>query len=379
MTKRRQDDPAKGAPQRYDFPEADIETAVAQIRELLRSHAFLTLGPHGEAFELAFAAYSGVKHAVAVNSGTAALEIILRAVDVLDAEVIVPTNTFAASAFAVVHAGGRVVFADCDDDLCADADDVERKITPATKAIVTVHIGGLISPSVQRLRDLCDRNGLVLIEDAAHAHGSDLNGLRAGNFGVAAAYSFFSTKVMTTGEGGMVVTNDDRMANTARLLRDQAKASGQNRHEFIGYNWRMPEFQAILGSLQLARLDEFIKSRKRVAAIYDELFGAASDRLAPVTPPPGTGPNYYKYILMVDSPERAARIGTTIKARHGVSLGGAVYDLPCHEQPVFSHLNTPRLPRAESLCRRHICPPIYPSLTDDEAIHVARAILEAAT
>ncbi len=360
--------------QRYDFPDEDIERVLQQVRSLLQSRRFLTMGPYGADFEHRYADCSGTAYAVAVSSGTAALEIILRAIDVRGAEVIVPTNTFAATGFAVLHAGGKVVFADCGDDLILDPSDVERRLTRRTKAVIIVHIGGLISPSVYQLQALCRSHGIALIEDAAHAHRSRLGGKQAGAFGIAAAYSFFSTKVMTTGEGGMIVTNNDEIAEQARLLRDQAKDAGLNRHRLVGYNWRLTEFQAILGLAQLARLDQFISERRRVARIYDEILGGASDRLRPMPIPEAAQPNFYKYIVFLNEPADA--IAQKLAREYGVSLGGAVYDLPCHQQPVFVEARISSLPRAEDLCRRHICPPIYPGLSDADARYVARALRE---
>jgi dTDP-4-amino-4,6-dideoxygalactose transaminase len=178
---------------------------------------------------------------------------------------------------------------------------------------------------------------------------------------------------MTTGEGGMVTTDDERIAATARLLRDQAKAAGQNRHELVGSNWRMTELQAILGLAQLARLPEFIRERRRVAAIYDDAF-RGSDRLRPLAEPEGARSNYYKYVLFTDAGVDA--ISSALRTRWDVRLGGAVYDVPCHEQPVFAGLSRGPLPVAERLCRHHLCPPIYPSLTDADARYVADALLE---
>lgn len=363
--------------QRYDFSAADIETIVQRVRSLLESRGFLTMGKHGEDFEDAFAAYTGVAHAVAVNNGTGALEIIMRAIGLSGADVIVPTNTFAATAFAAIHAGANVIFADCTDDLSLDPVDVERRLTPNTKAVVTVHIGGLISPGVLRLKQLCAEREIALIEDAAHAHGSKFEGRQAGSFGDAAAYSFFSTKLMTTGEGGMVVTNREDIAREAKLLRDQAKVSGLNRHEVIGNNWRMTEFQAIVGLAQLARLDEFIMERRRIARTYDAMF-RGSPHVTPAVVPPGAAPNYYKYVLFVEA-GKALAITQRLRAEFGVSLGGPVYDIPCHRQPVFAHDNHDPLPMAEDLCPRHICPPIYPSLSDDDASYVAECLLAVAS
>jgi len=360
--------------QRYDFSEEDIELILTQVGSLLRSRSFLSMGAHCAEFEGHFADYLGARYAVAVNSGTGALEIILRSFGLAGADVIVPTNTFAATAFAVLHAGATPIFADCGDDLVVDPADVERRLTPATKAVIVVHIGGLVSPAMYRLQELCRSRGLVLIEDAAHAHGSLLDGRHAGTLGDAAAFSFFSTKVMTTGEGGMIATGNEDVARRARVLRDQAKSDGLNRHDDIGYNWRMTELQAILGLVQLGHLREFIDERRRVARIYDEAFDKAAVGLARLPIPPGSQPNFYKYVVFVERDIR--EVAEKLFAKRRLKLGGAVYDLPCHLQPAFSRLAGDRLPKAEHLCKHHICPPIYPSLTDDDARYVAQSLIE---
>jgi perosamine synthetase len=361
--------------QRYEFSDEDVETITRQFAELLRSRAFLTMGERCAEFEARFARLAGVPHAVSVSSGTAALEIILRAIGVEGAEVVVPTNTFAATAFAVLHAGGTPVFADCGPDLAVDPDDVERHITPATRAVIAVHIGGVISGGVTRLRELCRSRGLALFEDAAHACGSALNGCAAGGIGDAAAFSFFSTKVVTTGEGGMITTSDERIAATARLLRDQAKVQGHNRHDVVGSNWRLTELQAIVGLAQMARLPEHVAARERVARVYDEAFaGARGVRAMPV--PEGCRPNWYKYLLLTE--DEGAAVAARLSPDRGVTLGGTVYDVACHQQPVFAPFARGPLPVAEHVCRHHVCPPIYPSLTDDDARRVADAVLEAA-
>jgi len=361
--------------QRYDFPDEDVETITRQLSELLRSRAFLTMGERCAEFERRFASFAGVPHAVAVSSGTAALEIILRAVGVEGGEVVVPTNTFAATAFAVLHAGAVPVFADCGEDLAVDPADVERRITPATRAVIAVHIGGLVSGGMRRLRELCRSRRLALVEDAAHACGSALDGSAAGSLGDAAAFSFFSTKVMTTGEGGMVTTADERIATTARLLRDQAKVRGRNLHEAVGSNWRLTELQAIVGLTQLARVPEFIAARERVARVYDRAF-AGDPLVRPVAVPAGSCPNWYKYLLLTE--DEGAAIAARLAPERAVALGGTVYDVPCHQQPVFARFARGPLPVAEHLCRHHLCPPIYPSLTEDEAWRAADAVLEAA-
>src|SRR5581483_8533205 len=213
------------------------------------------LGPRTGELEEAFAARHGANHAVAVASGTAALEIMLRAVGVEGREVIVPANTFFASAAAVLHAGGTVRLADVDPDtLALSAATVEAALTPATAGVLHVHIGGAITPEMPAIARLCEDRGLFLLEDAAHAHGSDRDGAPAGRWGRAAAFSFYPTKVITSGEGGIVVTDDQAIVDEARIYRDQGKAGFLGgEHVRLGYAWRMSELHAAVGVVQLRR------------------------------------------------------------------------------------------------------------------------------
>ena len=188
------------------FPEGDRKKILKQVNEILESGQ-LTLGKYTKEFEEEFAKYVGVKYAVAVNSGTSALEIPLRALGIQGFSVIVPTNTFFATPASVIHAGGKVIFADMTENLCLDPDSVKQKIQKDTRGIIIVHIGGVVPPQITEIQAICHEHNLFLIEDAAHAHGSTLNGKSAGTFGDAAAFSFYPTKVMTSGEGGMIVTN----------------------------------------------------------------------------------------------------------------------------------------------------------------------------
>lgn len=356
--------------QAYDFPAEDIRFVTDGVRDMLENGRFLTLGPHAERFEAAFAAQHGGAHASAVSSGTAALEAILTAVGVRGGEVVLPANTFAATAFAVVRAGATPVFADVLPDLTMDPADVARRLTAATRAIVTVHIGGLISPATLELVGLAEDHGTVLVEDAAHAHGSTLHGRSAGSFGVAASFSFFATKVITTGEGGMVLTHDEGVHRTVRLLRDQGKVDG-NRHEAIGANWRLSEVQAMLGETQTARLPEFVARRRYVAARYREGLTGLPGLIVPAEPV-GARSCYYKFPVLLEGISPAElRDGLRVD---GVVLGGAVYDVPLHRQPVFRRYADGPLPVAEDLCGRHVCPPIYPSLTDEQIDHVITSI-----
>ena len=292
-----------------------------------------------------------------------------------------PTNTFFATPAAVQHAGGTVRFAECDPatfSIDVDARRV-RCSTPQTRAVVVVHIGGIDhaahAPSCSAICD--DGRASPLVEDAAHAHGSTLDGKPAGSFGRAAAFSFYPTKVITAGEGGMIATDDETINEQARVYRDQGKAGfTSNFHTLLGNNWRLSEPHAIIGASQLARLPEFIAARQRVAAIYDRLLpgtgieplrDARRQRPATTTstsrcrPPASTAPR---------SRRRCGR-------RYDVGLSGEVYEAPCHLQPVFGPQAAGTLPVAEELCARHICLPVSAVMSDEDAEYVVESLVKA--
>jgi len=201
------------------FADDDRARILALIDKSLRIGS-LTLGANGEAFEASFARAHQIPYAVATSSGTSALEIIFRAFDVGGREVVAPTNTFFASAASVIHAGGRPRLADVSaSTLALSEETMTVALTETAAAVLLVHIGGLITPDVDAIRRLCDTRSILLIEDAAHAHGASWQGRPAGTFGHAAAFSFYPTKVITSAEGGMIVAAEERLYDKARTLR----------------------------------------------------------------------------------------------------------------------------------------------------------------
>lgn len=363
-------------PARILFPPEDRAAILSMIDESLTSGQ-LTLGPIGRDLEEAFAARHGTRHAVAVSSGTAALEIILRAIGVEGREVIVPANTFFATAAAAVHAGAHLRFVDCDPaTMSIDPADLAACIRPETAAVVIVHIGGLITPAIDEIAQLCAARGVQLVEDAAHAHGSAFDGRSAGQFGTAASFSFYPTKVIAGGEGGMIVTDDDNIAEEARVYRDQGKGSFHaNFHTRMGANWRMSEPHAAIVLSQLHRLDEFIDSRQLLAARYDAAL--ASLDLGMLTIPAAASSNYYKYIAFLpDGIDRTA-FKQYMRSEFDIGLSGEVYDTPLHHQPVFSQLDDRALPGSEWLCARHVCLPLYPALPEADVDYVVESLAAA--
>jgi len=360
------------------FPEEDRKELLEQIDGILASGQ-LTLGKYTKEFEERFAEYVGTKYAVAVNSGTSALEISLRVLDVKGHSVIVPTNTFFATPASVIHAGGEVIFADVTENLCIDPESVKENIREDTKGIIVVHIGGIVPPQIKEIQKICEDHGLFLIEDAAHAHGSTLDGKKAGSFRDAAAFSFYPTKVMTSGEGGMITTDDKKIYERALVFRDQGKAGFYgNVHTEMGYNWRMSEIHAAIGLSQFARLEKFIADRRKIAKIYDEELKRVNE-MTSLEIPPQVKSNYYKYVTLLKHGIDRTTLKKELKEKYNVSLSGEVYELPCHLQPIFKELydfNGGEFPVAEDLCKRQICLPIFAEMTEEQARYVVESLKE---
>jgi dTDP-4-amino-4,6-dideoxygalactose transaminase len=361
------------------FPRADIDEAKQHLDKILTSGS-LTLGEYTKEFERRFAETVKVRHAIAVNSGTSALEIALRGHGLSEGdEVILPTNTFGATCAAVIFARGKPVITDVSREaLTIDVDTIEKALTPKTVGVMAVHIGGLICPEISAIRELCEERGLFLIEDAAHAHGSMIDGKLAGSLGSAGCFSFYPTKVMTSGEGGMITTDSEEMWATAQILRDQGKESyNSSRIVRLGFNWRMPEICAVLGILQLRRLAEFIERRNSVARIYDAGFDAIG--LERVVTPANQVNNYYKYTLFLPKNVEREKFKAMCRER-GVAYGGEVYWPPLHLQPAYRDFvdENARFDTADEWGKRMANPPMFNQMTGEQAkrvVEVTREVL----
>ena len=366
-------------PLKLFIPQKDIEQIKGDVEKILNS-GMLTLGEYTRRFESDYTKLCGVKHAVAVSSGTAALEISLRALGLRDGdETVVPTNTFSSTASVVHFSGGKPVLTDIDpNSLCIDAQNVRKFMTAKTKGVAVVHIGGLVCPDIEEIKETCEEHGLFLIEDAAHAQGSTINGQSAGSLGNAGCFSFYPTKVITTGEGGMITTNDDEVAERARILRDQGKESFHSSIIVeLGYNWRLPEISAALGITQLKRLPEIIEKRNKIAQYYDEKLNLLNG-IRPLMTSPNIVRNYYKYVAFLDSNIDREKFKEKLREK-GVRCGGEVYWPPLHLQPVYRRLlgtNEGDFPMAEDVCRRMLCLPIYVQMTIEEAQYVIERVEE---
>ena len=370
------------------FTPAERAQLLADVAAILDAGR-LVLGPFTERFEQQVARLAGRRYAVATSSGTSALEIILRALDVAGRRVLVPANTNVATASAALAAGGQVELYDA--GLYPDRDDLARRLEatrPPVAAVVVVHIGGYLAGDLPALAaDLAARQ-IPLVEDAAHAHGATLAGQPAGSFGQAAAFSFFATKVVTTGEGGALVTDDPDLAALARRYRDQGKQPDGLHHDLLGSSWRLTELGAALGCAQLARFAHDHAHRARLLALYAETLPAVSDpRTHPadhrglrlIQPAPNSQPSGYKAIAqLADGVDRASYRARL--AAYGMQLAREVYQIPLHRQPVFAELAAgQRFPVADRFCARHVCLPLWRGLSPAAVRTAAELAVRCAT
>jgi perosamine synthetase len=356
------------------FDSEDIAEIADGIGEVLRGGR-LILGSRLREVERAFAARVGVAHAVGVSSCTAALEITFRHLDVRGREVIVPTNTFVATAAAVLAAGGRPVFCDVDSsDWGLDVDDALSRVTPETAAIVVVHIAGMIASGTDRLREECRRRGLMMIEDCAHAHGARSNGREAGSLGDVGCFSFYPTKVLTCGVGGMITTDDPALATTARSLRHHGQGDSLEQITRLGNDWVLDEIHAVVLSNQLSRLDERLSWRRALASRYDERLANESVDLP--RPLSGSEPAWYKYPILLPHNVDGKEVRARFLEEHDIEVG-SLYSPPVHLMPAIQDAvgtGPGMLPKAEELLPRQITLPMHASLTEDDVDRSVEAL-----
>jgi perosamine synthetase len=354
-----------------DLDETDLQAVLAVLRS-----GRLALGPRLDQFERALASYVGVRHGVAVSSGTAALHLIVKALGLGPGDqVLVPSFTFAASVNAILYEGAEPVFVDLDPDTCnLDLSDLEARITPRTRAILAVDVFGHPA-DWDGLERVGARHGLALIDDCCEALGAEYRGRRLGSFGAAGAFAFYPNKQMTTGEGGMVVTQDERLAALCRSCANQGRGAMGPwlRHERLGYNYRMDELSAALGLSQLARLEQFLARRERVARLYGErLAGMAGVRAPRVRPE--VRMSWFVYVVTLDEGLDRDRTLAGLE-RDGVPARG--YFAPLHTQPYirqrFGDL-AGTLPRTEAMARRTLALPFHNGLQEAEIDRVLAAL-----
>ena len=349
---------------------AALESAVIGV---LRSGHYV-LGEEVASFERDFAAYCGARHAVAVNTGTSALHLALLAAGIgRGDEVITTPFTFVATVAAILYAGARPVLVDIDPEtMTLDPALVEAAISPATRAIIPVHLYGQMA-DMDPLLALADRYGLAVIEDACQAHGADYHGRRAGSLGVAGCFSFYPGKNLgACGEGGMLVTNSERLATTARRLRDWGQQERYH-HTAKGFNYRMDAIQGAVLGVKLKHLESWTEQRRAHAARYTRLLGGINSIRLPVEAP---GRRHVYHIYAVRSPDRG-RLQEAL-AVEGIQTG-LHYPIPVHLQRAYADLGYRRgdFPIAERAAGEVLSLPIYPELSPAQIEAVVDAVANA--
>lgn len=352
----------------YRQLKSEIDQAIHGVLDT----SYYILGPHGQAFEAEAAAYLGVKHAIGVSSGTDALHLALRAAGIGPGdEVITSPFTFIATAEAIAYVGGSPVFVDIDPrTFNLDPELVKSAITAKTRAIMPVHLFGQPA-DLTALQELCVRHNLLLIEDCAQSFGATFAGRQTGSIGALGCFSFFPSKNLGCyGDGGMIVTSDDGLAEQVRMLRNHG-SKVRYHHDIIGYNSRLDEMQAAILRVKLRHIDRFNNLRRQNAHYYSARLAEAG-----VTPPHEDGKGvhvYHQYTVLTDRRDAVQQALT-----NAGSASAVYYPIPLHRQNVFSaDFAGISLPVSESVAARCLSLPIYPELTESQMDRVVAAIREA--
>lgn len=346
---------------------------IENVVEVLKS-GMIAQGPKVEEFEENFAEWVGAEYGIAVNSGTAALHVALLSCDIGPGnEVITTPFTFIASGNSILYTGAKPVFADIDlKTYTIDPDSIEDKITENTKAILPVQLYGQ-SADMERINEIAEKYGLTVIEDAAQAHGATCNGKKVGSIGDMACFSFYPTKNMTTSEGGIITTDDEDLADSAKIFRAHG-ATVRYHHDYIGYNFRMTDISAAIGLAQLDKIDDFNDKRIANAAYLNEGLKDIDGVITPFCAPESKHV-YHQYTIRVEKGDRDAWVDIINDCGVGT---GIHYPIPLYNQPIYKSLGIEgNCPNAELAADNVISLPVHPSLTSEDLDLVISAVEKA--
>ncbi len=361
------------------FSKNDVNWIINKTKLVLKGR--LSTGPYTKKFEKVFAKFIGVKYAVFLNTCTSALEIAVNYLKLKKGdEVIVPCETFIATGMAVTSQGGKVVFANVNKNtFCLDLKEIKKRVTKKTRAVMLVHFGGYMPYDVKEIKKFCKRNKIIIIEDCAHATGSKMKNINAGSIGEAGCFSFFSTKTITTAEGGMLTTNNKKMYDLALSLRERGR-DWSKKGELYGIGWRscrVPEFSAVLGLSQFNSIKKIISHRLKICRIYDEEIQKSSHLLSlPVLK--DSRLSIWKHITVINN-AKISRLKILEKLKkHNIFINWA-YDPPLHLQPVykFKYLKDRRkYLETEKLMQKHFHLPLHMQITERDAKKIIKIVIK---
>jgi len=350
------------------------------VTDCLKTNWISSAGKYIAQFEQGFADYCGCKYGIATTSGTTALHLALAALGIGKGdEVIIPSFTMAACAFSVIYTGAKPVLVDSEPETWnMDVNQVERKINPHTKAIMPVHIYGHPC-DMEPIMDIARKYRMYVLEDAAEAHGAEYRGKKAGGIGDVGCFSFYANKIITTGEGGMVVTNDEKVADRARRLKDQA-FSRERRflHTEIGFNYRMTNIQAAIGLAQLENIDRLVELRRENAALYSRLLKGIPGITLPKEKKWAKNV-YWMYSIVIEDEFGMSRDDLMAFLRQK-GIDTRTFFIPMHVQPAFRNLGLfegERYPVSDRLAERGLYLPSGSGLSKDQISSVCEAVKQA--
>jgi perosamine synthetase len=347
------------------------------VTDCLRTNWISSVGKYVTEFEQRFAEYCGCRYGISTTSGTTALHLALASLGIgKEDEVIVPSFTMAASVFAIIYTGAKPVLVDSEPDTWnMDVTKLEEKITTRTRAIMPVHIYGHPC-DMEPIMEIANKHRLYVVEDAAEAHGAEYKGRNVGGIGHIGCFSFYANKIITTGEGGMMLTNDGRVAEKARRLKDQAYSPERRfLHTDVGFNYRMTNIQAAIGLAQLENIEQFIDRRRRNAFLYNQ---ALKDIPGIVLPPEKKGAKnvYWMYCILIEKDSGISR-DEFMRRLKDKGVDTRTFFIPMHQQPAFLNrglFKGESYPVAEELSKKGLYLPSGSGLTEGEIEYTALAI-----
>ena len=363
------------------FAKNDINWINKRVTKILKGR--LSTGPFTKEFEKNFADFIGTKYAVFLNSCTSALEISIKYLNLKNNdEVIVPVQSFIADGMCVTSQGGKVVFAEIDQkNFCLNLEEIKRLYSNKTKAVIMVYFGGYLPKNIFEIRDFCKKKKILLIEDCAHAVGSEHIKKKAGSIGDSGCFSFFSTKTITTGEGGMLTTNNKKLFELALSLRERGRDLTKKNMELYKHDWRtcrVPEFSALLGVNQFSKIDAINAHRNKIVKIYNNslkkipwfniLDSYKNQKLS-----------IWKHVTIITNPKLNRKIlQKKLYSDYGININWA-YDPPLHLQPIYKKLSGTKivkLKNTEQLMSKHFHLPLHMMIKPKDANYIVKSLID---
>jgi len=364
------------------FSNKDIKWILKKTKKVLKGR--LSTGPFSLEFEKKFARFIGVKYAVFVNTCTSALEIAVKSLNLKKGdEVIVPCETFIATGMAVTSQGGKIIFANINPKtFCIDFQEIKKRTSKKTKAVMLVHFGGYMPFDCNKIKNYCKKKKIALIEDCAHAIGSKMGSYMAGSIGDAGCFSFFSTKTISTGEGGMLTTNSKKIYELALSLRERGR-DWSRKGELYTIGWRscrVPELSAVLGLSQFYNIKKIISHREKICRVYNNEL-KKTNLFITLPFKKESKLSIWKHITLINHPRiKRTNLVKILRERHKIFINWA-YDPPLHLQPVYKEKyfkNMGSYKKTENLMERHFHLPLHMQISLNDAKHIVNTLIKVA-